>query len=622
MSESHRSVKWFIPCVGKMATVDSWQYSVRRKMGTACTICPTEMELSAFQMGDLSERRLEEVADHLESCSRCEALAQHLDTRVDPILAALRLSPRVSTATIDRLGDQSSWRAEFTPRTLVGASSFPFLEPAQEPGELGRLAHYRVLRLLGRGGMGFVFEAEDIRLGRRVALKTLNPFFGVDKSGWRRFAQEARIMAAIKDESLVAIYQAGEAHGVAYLAMELLEGETLAEWMSRTDRTNVSEMLRLCEQITRGLAAVHRHGLAHRDLKPTNLWVEPSGRIRVLDFGLARFIQDGGNLTATGTVLGTPAFMSPEQTRGEPCDARSDLFSLGAVLYCLLTGNEPFQASNAIAILTALTFRTPKEVGALNPLVPAALSDLVMDLLEKEPSARPQTTEEVLARLALIRMGDEIGAIGRGSQRLRHAFRFGSKKGGRRVAIALTVSLALCIGWSLRGSNPRTDLAEQATGTWEEPPSANRVYLTDLTPQSAIHWPFATPPDRPLKAETIEQSILVRRKVSPHGIFMHPPVPPFQGEPSSIVYRLEKRFQLFTAKVGLNDGPAMSGSPITFRVYGDSELIWQSNPVRFTSDLQDVHLSVKDVDLLTIEVVCEGDARGCHAVWIEPSLSN
>src|SRR5260370_16294555 len=279
--------------------------------------------------------------------------------------------------------------------------SYPFLLPPLEADEIGRLGNYRVLSVVGRGGMGFVFRAGDIPLRRLVALKVMKPDLQGDMKGWQRFLQEAQLMAAIKHEALVTVFQAGQEGDAVFLAMELLEGSTLEDWCAKNPRPAVADILRLARETAAALAVIHRRGLVHRDIKPGNLWLEaPHNRIKILDFGLARFVQQDSSLTQTGAIIGTPSFMSPEQARGDPVDPRSALFSFGCILYVLCTGENPFQAETVSGILTALAIRNPKPVRQLNSNIPLALSVLVDQLLAKNPKDRPDSAEEVLEQLA------------------------------------------------------------------------------------------------------------------------------------------------------------------------------------------------------------------------------
>jgi Leucine-rich repeat (LRR) protein len=286
------------------------------------------------------------------------------------------------------------------------------LGPPEAPGELGRLGLYRVLGVLGQGGMGVVFHAEDSHLRRPVALKLLRPGAAADAPARERFLREARAAAGLEHEHIVPVYQAGEASGVPFLAMPLLAGESLEARLRRAGPLPAAEALRLGRQLARGLAHAHGRGVMHRDVKPANVWLEeladepgagggPGWRARLLDFGLARAAGDV-SLTATGAVLGTPAYMAPEQAEGQPTGPRSDLYSLGAVLYQACTGQPPFTGENALAILTALAIEEPRPVRELSPSVPAALADLVMELLAKDPAARPTSARAVADRLAAI----------------------------------------------------------------------------------------------------------------------------------------------------------------------------------------------------------------------------
>jgi urea transport system substrate-binding protein len=295
------------------------------------------------------------------------------------------------------LGEMQS---DFLP-SLTGFLSAPLLE-----GELGRLAHYRILQVLGTGGMGAVFQAEDTQLHRLVALKVILPEFARNPVARERFLSEARAAAAVKNDHVVTIYQIGQDRDVLYLAMELLQGESVEAVLGRGELVSWREAVRIARETATGLAAAHESGLIHRDIKPANIFLEaPSGRVKVLDFGLARAAGSHKGLTQTGRIVGTPEFMSPEQARGDELDARSDLFSLGAVLYSLCTLEKPFQGESVMAVLTALAVREPRPIADLNPDVPPALADLVARMLDKERDNRPASALEVKEALQAIEAG-------------------------------------------------------------------------------------------------------------------------------------------------------------------------------------------------------------------------
>jgi WD40 repeat protein/serine/threonine protein kinase len=277
------------------------------------------------------------------------------------------------------------------------------LAPAQRPDELGRLGSYRVLKVLGAGGMGVVFKAEDPQLGRLVALKAVLPSLVTSSVSRQRFLQEARAAAALKHDHVVTIHQVGEDRGVPFMALEFLEGEPLDARLAREPRLPLAEVLRIGWQTALGLAAAHKRGLIHRDIKPANLWLEAeTDRVKILDFGLARGTGTDAQLTQPGAIIGTPAYMAPEQALGHGLDGRCDLFSLGCVLYRLCTGQQPFQGSDALATLMAVATEQPPPPSALNPALPASLSDLVMQLLAKNPAERPASAQAVVQALQAI----------------------------------------------------------------------------------------------------------------------------------------------------------------------------------------------------------------------------
>jgi serine/threonine protein kinase len=285
---------------------------------------------------------------------------------------------------------------------LVPPEVSDLLAPPQKPGEIGRLGPYRVLKILGEGGMGMVFQAEDPGLERLVALKVLKPDKTGDNVARQRFVQEAKVAAKVQHENIVTIYQVGEDRNIPYLAMQFLHGESLDERLRRERKLPIAGVVRIGREMAEALEAAHQSGLIHRDIKPPNIWLEaPSDRVKILDFGLARSVTGGSQqLTRTGLVMGTPGYMAPEQARSnQPLDHRCDLFSLGCVLYHMTTGQEPFRRDDAMATLLALALEEPPLLTELRPDAPPALVVLIQQLLAKSPIRRPATARLVSAAL-------------------------------------------------------------------------------------------------------------------------------------------------------------------------------------------------------------------------------
>jgi urea transport system substrate-binding protein len=285
------------------------------------------------------------------------------------------------------------------------AASFPFITPSAAAGVMGQFGPYPVVRFLGAGAAGFVFEAFDEELDRAVVLKVLRPELAANDDHRRRFVREAKAAAAVTSDYTVPIYAVGEHAGLPFLEMPLLVGESLQQRLSRVRVLPVDEGLEVARQTALGLADAHAVGLIHRDIKPANLWIEPDPgggirRVRLLDFGLARQSQTAGHLTLRGAVIGTPHYMSPEQAQGDPLDHRSDLFALGVTLYALLTGALPFSGSSVTATLVALATRPHAPADHLNPEIPPRASALIDRLLAKRPADRPATAEGVAEELA------------------------------------------------------------------------------------------------------------------------------------------------------------------------------------------------------------------------------
>ncbi|HZZ81991.1 MAG TPA: bifunctional serine/threonine-protein kinase/formylglycine-generating enzyme family protein [Gemmataceae bacterium] len=280
-----------------------------------------------------------------------------------------------------------------------------FLGRPQSSDELGRLAHYRILKVLGKGGMGIVFMAEDTRLHRIVALKVMLPSIAKKAVARDRFLREARATAAIEHDHIVTIYHVSEPdEPVPYLAMQFLKGMTLEDWLKSGKTLNVPQIMRIGKEIAKALAAAHAQKLIHRDIKPSNIWLDAAnkGRVKILDFGLARPTNEETHLTQEGMILGSPAYMSPEQARGEDVDERCDLFSLGCVMYRLCAGRLPFGGKDAMSMLLEITSKEPASLILANPELPPTLADLVHRLLAKKPAERFASAREVVQRMQEI----------------------------------------------------------------------------------------------------------------------------------------------------------------------------------------------------------------------------
>ena len=280
---------------------------------------------------------------------------------------------------------------------------YDLLEPPQRDGEIGRLGPYRVLALIGKGGMGQVFRAEDMRLKRSVALKLMKPKLASTPASRKRFIEEARSMAAVQHDNVATIFEVGVEGGVPFMAMELLEGESLKDAFRAGRKFEIDEILRLGKEVASGLAAAHECGLIHRDIKPANIWIQqPSGRAKILDFGLAITGNSFDPFVSRGTLVGSPGFLSPEQARNEALDDRTDLYSLGAVLFMMCSGGLPLTSGSISGQLIAIICYTPTSLTDVKPETPVALSELIDQLLLKEPKDRPATASEVAKRLDQI----------------------------------------------------------------------------------------------------------------------------------------------------------------------------------------------------------------------------
>ena len=292
-------------------------------------------------------------------------------------------------------GRKASFRVEQV--AMVGQEELRFLHPTKARGSLGRIGDYEILGLLGRGGMGLVFKAFDASLSRVVAIKVLAPRLASSSSAHRRFLREARAAAAINHANVVTIHGVGEQEGMPFLVMECIAGQSLSQRIKSGPPLSVVQILRISLQIAQGLDAAQRQVVIHRDIKPANIMLEDNiERVKITDFGLARAAISSQDATSTDRIAGTPDYMSPEQVRGDVLDARSDLFSLGTVMYAMVAGASPFKGKHPLITVKRVTDVTPARLDELDPTLPRGLADLVERLMSKNVDDRPSTAEEVV----------------------------------------------------------------------------------------------------------------------------------------------------------------------------------------------------------------------------------
>lgn len=346
---------------------------------------------------DQSTEPSEELLAHVESCTRCQE-------RITELAGPIAMWHGVKAAISET--DGSVHHRHFLPMHSdpsaihwTESMAMQLLSPPTHPEMLGRIGRYDVERLIGSGGMGVVFKAFDTELNRPVAIKLLAPYLASSGPARKRFAREARAAAAVVHQHVVPIHNVETERESPFIVMQYVSGESLQSRIDREGPLELCEILRIGMQVADGLSAAHQQGLVHRDIKPSNILLEEDvDRALITDFGLARATDDA-SLTRTGFHPGTPQYMSPEQASGQSVDARSDLFSLGSMLYTMCTGRPPFRAENSLSVMRRITDSEPTPIREVNPSIPEWLSRLVNMLMAKPVHDRPQSAAFVASMM-------------------------------------------------------------------------------------------------------------------------------------------------------------------------------------------------------------------------------
>lgn len=362
-------------------------------------------------------------------------------------------------------GDETLWGSvtgEHDVEALAEAGATSAPEPSMRVGavaaagglEIGTVlgGRYRIDRQLGIGGMGAVYRARDLELDRDVALKVIKPELEADEALLQRFKQEIILAREITHRNVVRTFDLGQADGIRFISMEFVAGRDLSEVIAERGALPVDEAVAVVEQICLALDAAHAEGVVHRDLKPHNVMIAGDGRVVVMDFGIARSLQDSG-MTQTGAVLGTPDYMSPEQVKGEPADARSDLFALGIIFYQMVTGDLPYKGNTPLATMFTRTQERARPVRDLKPEVPAFLSNVISRCLEISPHKRYQSAREILQDLASFQGGTSQFTVAGTMHAFRPSttaatkrWRLGLAAAGAAVVVVLVAAAVVLVG--------------------------------------------------------------------------------------------------------------------------------------------------------------------------------
>lgn len=369
-----------------------------------------EQQLSRLSEGQLDASESELIQQHLNDCEQCAARLQSISAVTwpwDEVVSALA-TDEFDCPSEDPTKEEAQTKITGeADQAILSREISGWLDPTDDPNSLGRFAGYEIIGIIGHGAMGIVLKGFESSLNRYVAIKVLAPRLATNGSARKRFAREAQAAAAVRHDNVIAIHRVDQWHGLPFLVMPYVGGVSLQKRIDSEGPLTVEQSLRVGYQIAAGLAAAHAQGLVHRDIKPANILLEQGvERVTITDFGLARAADDA-SLTRTGVIAGTPQYMSPEQAQAMPLDFRSDLFSLGSLLYTACTGRPPFRAETTTGVLQRVAESDPRDMREINPEVPDWLCQIVCRLHSKSPSERfegaTQTAETFQQCLAHLR---------------------------------------------------------------------------------------------------------------------------------------------------------------------------------------------------------------------------
>ncbi len=439
--------------------------------------------LQALLAETLSSDQAERIESHLCKCDQCQSNLEQLAGGPDWWDETVNVLTESTLAPIALRSEKTNQIRSSEP---AFDASLEWIRPLLDPSvsdHLGRIDQYPISGIIGQGGMGVVLRGTDPALHRPLAIKILSPHLAGVGAAKARFMREAQAAAAIIHPSIVPIYSIATAGRMPYIVMPWISGGNLQERIDREGPLELIEILQIALQIAEGLAAAHRHGVIHRDIKPANMLIEAgNGRVLISDFGLARALDDA-TLTMSGMIAGTPQFMSPEQARGDVVDARSDLFSLGSLMYAMATGRPPFRAESPLAVLRKISDSRPRPCYEINERMPAWLDRIIARLMQVDRNKRIQTADQAV-QIFTESLGHARNPAATPLPKSIRSSCFG-KKWAVAVVMAPVLTCLALLAWPNGNSAESTKTSPVATGSTTSPVTTQ---TTETADDQLLQW--------------------------------------------------------------------------------------------------------------------------------------